>query len=342
VFNLSGGVDGGNAPTWGTAADEYFAGYADRGEEMRFSLPEGTYRGLMFLGRVSTHKLLAVGVVTGVRGGADTVITDGVFEVTDEVRLIEFTVSPLLSNIVSDEGSSFKITSPSGYATLKDHDSEPSTPDIDYPSGETQAVDGAEVPFFNIPAKNVEDAEDGGYSNVNAILGTFSVGGFSALLAGPLFDAEDTDNPELDAWLGLDTATKQAQSIAVPAYNTRTKVNLDPVAVTPAILKVYIDDTDEALVWDFHLTTSTTPGLTDGFAKIQFYAGVKAFGPGEGSTGDKGDVWYISNGYNPGALDAGGVSVGQNILLLVGEQNVLNNPEIVVVGNDNGETIITN
>jgi hypothetical protein len=342
VFNLTPGTDtdtDGIPDTFvfGGTSDEYFPGYADRGEEIRFSIPTGTYRGMMFLGMVSSRKLLAVGVVKSTTDvlGTETNATDGVFNVTDATRYITFEVEALhsdIANTTQSVGSSFKITSPTGFETLKDTDADV-TPDTDVPSGKTEVVGGEEVPYFNIPSKNTEPAEDSGSPNPLAILGTFTVGGLPAVLNPTPGTALDlTDDMVTEGWLGVETATKQAQTIAVPAYNTRTKVNLDPVAVTPTILS--LEALDGELVWNFHLTTSTTPGLTDGFAKIQFYAGVQAFKYGQGSTGDKGDVWYIANGYNPGALDAGDRSVGQNVLLLVGEQNILDNPDIVILGAD--------
>jgi hypothetical protein len=81
---------------------------------------------------------------------------------------------------------------------------------------------------------------------------------------------------------------------------------------------------------ELELAFVLTTGNKDGLAKIQFFApGVQAFKYG-GGVGEKGSEWRIAGGFNSGAFDVGGDSTGQNILLLVGDQELGGGSYIIV------------
>jgi hypothetical protein len=70
--------------------------------------------------------------------------------------------------------------------------------------------------------------------------------------------------------------------------------------------------------------------LQIGFNKLQFFASVQAFKNGAGP-GDRGDVWRIANGFRAEELDVGGASMGQNILLMVGDSEEMTDLVDIVI-----------
>jgi hypothetical protein len=283
---------------FGNGDNRFYAGSAARGEELHFSLPEGDYRALMFLGTKSGLRLLATGAVTGVKDADKYLqedILDGLFKITREVRTIEFTVSSLVSDI--EEGA-LTFSSPvykNGFDNI------------------TTVLDGGMVPYFNIPS-----AVQLPYTEEGAIKGTFAFSGFPDTLT-PGGDAVELGavTPAKDAWLDLvNDKTTMIQTIGVLAYNRKTESELAPVPVTGTVQ--YVRLLYGKLRIDFGLKTSESPELKIGFNKLQFFASVQAFKNGDG-LGDKGDVWRIANGFRAEELDLGGSSMGQNILLMVGK-----------------------
>jgi hypothetical protein len=328
VFQFNADAD----TDFGTAGDKYHTRAGDRGSELRFSLSEGEYRGIMFLGTVEEMQLLAVGVVTGLKQSdgspsAGTVSANGEFTVTPDLRTIEFTVSPLTADIAPVDGSgvfqgggAFELEGPNlpiDYATSK-------------PKDATKLVSGSgeKIPYFTIP-KGVD--EDYGETDVVetskliAIQGKFTYSGFPTALAAA--DVDLATDTAMTGWLGLD-ATDQSKMIlttGVAAHDSVLGLNLAPVKVTGEIETATLTTTGK-LELAFVLAT----GAKDGLAKIQFFApGVKAFKYGEG-TGERGSAWRIAGGFNSGAFDVGGDSTGQNILLLVGDQELGGGSYIIV------------
>jgi hypothetical protein len=331
VLNLDGDGDG-----FGGTDDSYYTGSGDRGTELRFALPEGTYRAIMFLGSVDGLNLLAVGVATALTGdGAPPPQpANGVFEITSDITTITFTVSALTSDIDPVSGdSAFALTGPTGtpsYAATA-------------PKGYTALVNGDEVPYFHVPS-GVDEAYDNDSSNgISAVQGTFTYSGFPAEFT--VIDSTPTYADVVLAtgaadWLGLveDVKKPMTQTIGLAAHDSVTGVDLAPISVTGEVAVVTlkpnaVDGEPSALELTFVLKTPATPGLRDGFVKIQFSAGVQAFKNGAAPTGgnrnDRGAVWRIANGYNAGALDLGGTSTGRNILLLVGDQELVGSSYII-------------
>jgi hypothetical protein len=110
--------------------------------------------------------------------------------------------------------------------------------------------------------------------------------------------------------------TKSIQTIGLAAHNSKTKLDLPPIKVEGEVDSATLKE--EALTLGFVLGTPAK----DGFVKVQFNASVRAFGNGaapSAGTDERGHAWRIENGFNAGLLDAGGDSMGQNILLLVGD-----------------------
>jgi hypothetical protein len=295
---------------FGDAGDRFYAGSAARGEDLHFSLPEGDYRALMFLGTKAGLRLLATGAVTGVKdAGGYTAedILDGLFSIAQGVRTIEFTVSSLISDI--DEGA-LTFSGPVGKNGA---------------DGNTSVVNGGIVPYFNIPP-----AIQAPYGSVGAIEGTFTFSGFPDALTQSEVELGSV-TPDADAWLDLvgDKAS-MIQTIGVLAYNRKTEANLAPVPVTGTVQTVKLADGKLAI--DFGLKTSENPELQIGFNKLQFFASVQAFKNGAGP-GDRGDVWRIANGFRAEDLDVGGSSMGQNVLLMVGNSVKMTDLVGVVVAN---------
>jgi hypothetical protein len=286
---------------FGDAENRFYVGSAIRGATIRFSLPEGRYRALMFLGTNTDElRLLATGAVTGVKDASNVYIeegiTDGLFEITPDVRIVEFTASALVSDI--EEGGALTFSGP-----------EPKSA----PDNVTTILGGGLVPYFNIPPATQDN-----YGTPGAIAGTFAFSGFPDVIAPPDAEVElGSATPAADGWFDLagDKET-MIQNIGVFAYNRVTKMDLAPVPVTGTVQTVRL--TAGKLEIDFGLKTSDSEGLEIGFNKLQFFAEVQAFRNGLGG-GDKGEVWRIANGFRPGEMDAGGVSLGQNILLMVGD-----------------------
>jgi hypothetical protein len=302
--------------SWGDATNRYYAGYAARGDEMRFSMPEGKYRGLMFLGMEDGLRLLAVGVITGVKGADGEYIVQniesGLFNLAVGVRTIEFSVQPIKSDI---ENGSLAFTSPTAYVSTS-------------PKGYSTLVDGGLVPYFHVPPRAQAD-----YGDADAIAGTFSFKGFPLILSASAVDLTDTSPIDTSGWLGLARVAdldSMIQTIGVFAKNRKTGVKLAPVPITGTVETVGLEM--GALKIGFGLKTYDDPTLMIGFNKIQFFATVQAFKDGLGA-GDRGEMWRIANGFEAASLDTGGVSLGQNILLLVGEpKGTVDLVDIVVSG----------
>jgi hypothetical protein len=309
VFEFDADGDG-----FGNEDDIFYAGSAARGEDLHFSLPEGAYRALMFLGTKAGLRLLATGAVTGLKDSAAYVqenILNGLFNITQGVRVIEFTVSSLVSDI--DEGA-LTFSGPVGKNGA---------------DGVTTVVDGGIVPYFNVPP-----AVQAPYSADGAIRGTFKFSGFPDTLTqdGDEFEL-GSDTPDADAWFDLagDKAS-MIQTIGILAYNRKTEAYLAPVPVAGTVQSVKLSNGQLAI--DFGLKTSENPELQIGFNKLQFFASVQAFKNGAG-LGDKGDVWRIANGFRAGELDLGGASMGQNVLLMVGDSKKMTGlVDVVITGVD--------
>jgi hypothetical protein len=306
VLNYKG-LDGSGDPdtVWGDTNDEYFVSYADKGDEISFSIPEGVYRGLMFLGVARELRLLALGPATAIQnasgGSAGTVAADGEFTIDANVRTIVFTVDALVSDITN---GAFALTGPTGYETDET--------DKEYtPKPSVSGVASVSYPYFTVPS----NVAKGTYGDADVIHGTFSFSGLPELIAP---DVEvDLDDSE---WLGLADSvvglTKSIQTIGLAAHNSKTKLDLPPIKVEGEVDSATLKE--GALTLGFVLGTPAK----DGFVKAQFNAAVKAFGngaaPGAGND-ERGHAWRIENGFNAGLLDAGGDSMGQNVLLLVGD-----------------------
>jgi hypothetical protein len=313
VFEFDADEDG----AFGDAENRFYSGSAARGEDLRFSLPEGDYRALMFLGTKTGLRLLATGAVTGVKdagGYTQEDILDGLFSIAQGARTIEFTVSSLVSDI--DEGS---LTF-SGPVVKSGAD------------GVTTVVNGGAVPYFNIPP-----AVQLPYSETDAIRGTFAFSGFPDTLTPNGVEVElGSDTPAADAWLDLvNDKASMIQTIGVLAYNRKTAADLAPVPVTGTVQAVKLAGGKLAI--DFGLKTSENPELQIGFNKLQFFASVQAFKNGAGP-GDKGDVWRIANGFRAEELDVGGSSMGQNILLMVGDSEAMTDLVDIVITSVSGDT----
>jgi hypothetical protein len=339
VFELA--ADG---ATFGDSDNEYYTGSGDRGADLRFALPVGKYRGVMFLGTVEEMRLLAAGSATGLRNVSDLAtldpVTAGVFDVTDGLKIIEFTVSSISSNIAPVEadgvtfadGGSFELTGPEypvDYVRSK-------------PTGTTTLASGEKVPYFHIPsgvAKGYDTKDDPvETTKLTAIQGTFTYTGFPIEFAETSgVDLEDAGAEA--AWLGsvITDKEKMVQTIGVAAHDSASNLSLAPVKVDGEVVSVKLVEkiidlsiTTGALELGFVLKTyDDVPELKDGLAKLQFFVEVQAFKNGQGA-GKKGSVWRIVNGFNTGALDIGGASTGQNILLLVGDKQLGENSYITV------------
>jgi hypothetical protein len=324
VLNYKGADGNGDPDTvWGDDNDEYYVDYADKGDEIRFSIPEGEYRGLMFLGTARDLQLLAVGVATRIRkaDGSDAgTVVDGVFPMTAAVRTIEFTVEPLTSNIKQGafvlEGPTMPVDY-SGDAPVGEYT----------PASSINGLTSEAYPYFNVPS-SVQAA----YSVIDgtAIKGTFTFKGFPAIVAPAVGIDLSGGSLPTDAWLGLaNELTDMMQIIGIAAHNSKEKLDLPPITVEGQVEAAKLES--GALKLAFGLQTPDTPGLKDGYVKAQFNPAVQAFGYGGGTTpkGDKGRIWRIANGFDAGALDAGGVSLGQNILLLVGDKTAGDNFDVI-------------
>jgi hypothetical protein len=188
------------------------------------------------------------------------------------------------------------------------------------------------VPYFNIPP-----AVQLPYSDTDAIRGTFAFSGFPDTLTpnGAVVEL-GSDTPDEDAWLDLvNDKASMIQTIGVLAYNRKTEADLAPVPVTGTVQTVKL--AGGKLTIDFGLKTSETPELQIGFNKLQFFASVQAFKNGAGP-GDRGDVWRIANGFRAEELDVGGSSMGQNILLMVGDSEVMTDLVDIVITSVSGDT----
>jgi hypothetical protein len=274
---------------------EYYAGSAIKGQDIHFALPVGNYDAVMFAGAADGMRLLATGVATKVND--DETDGDGTLEIKEDTSTIEFTLHALVADIYPWGGdSSFKVENPGASP-------------ITYPSGD-YLLRGENVPFFQIPAgvaypSNGEDPR---------IKGTFTIKGLKrdgvGVPDGSLFAAETL--------FGVPYVNSiEMKSIGVSAYNLATNISLIPVEVKGRIDGINIDDED--LVIELLLDTSEVDKA--GLSKVRFDIPVQAFTAypnAAAPSGKQGNLWHISNGLEAGAMDTGGKSIGQNILLAVG------------------------
>jgi hypothetical protein len=357
----------------------YKSGSAIKGEDIKFSLPEGQYLAVMFAGTSSGAKLLAIGVPTAVYEGVDeegelidaATTPDGAghLDVTINTKTIVFTLTALTAGVERESAvgprNSFHITAPEEFAT-------------DVPSGYYK-VDNIETPFFKVPSRlgyvPVQEVDEEGrplwgvtfedflvyqnsgtyynasddseytgeedmlypqYRDVDPetdelqIKGTLNIGGFGDI---PNFHNGDLHNSE--AIFGVISGS--IKSMGISAYDPVTKVTIYPMDVTGRIeaSDVYIDKEEERgedynpnygdLVIPFGISTGIKYAFDNsiGFSMIRFDIQVQAFYGRDGyegidTTGDRGSVWHISNGLEPGAFDFGDKSIGQSILLSIG------------------------
>jgi hypothetical protein len=128
----------------------YKSGSAIKGEDIKFSLPEGPYLAVMFAGVANGTKLLAIGVPTDVLEGENPASYPpdlaGGLNITINTTTIVFTLTALSAGVESGGRNSFHITEPLEFAT-------------DVPSG-YYTVNSVETPFFKVPALNNAEIQD--------------------------------------------------------------------------------------------------------------------------------------------------------------------------------------
>jgi hypothetical protein len=273
-----------------TNGTEYYADFAVRGKDMYFTLPEGSYKAVMFVGVGKGTRLLAVGVPTSVDGSATGLDKQGSIPITATTKKITFTLSALTTDIVG--AGSFQL------------DVGANTADGTY------ALDGTDVPYFHVPV------------NAAGIGGTFRIGGFNDGALPPASAVGVPDDGDLFNATGLfgvldaASSTPIIQAIGTTAYDPVTGKLVPPMTVGGQVNTIRI--ASGVLAIGFELATNIN-GLTAGFSRIRFDVPIQAFTAGNAEIG-RGHVWHIVNGLEA-VYDLGGDSMGENILLygIIGE-----------------------
>jgi hypothetical protein len=225
--------------------DEYYTGAAARGDDVRFTLPEGNYQAVMFAGVVKETRLLAVGVPTSEDGTGTTPDGRGSIEITASTKHIIFALSALSADIVS--GGSFHLAV--GANAVEG----------------TYALDGEDVPYFHVPVNEAE------------IAGTFRIGGFTCVDDGDLFNTAG-----LFGVLGAAGDKSIIQAIGTSSYDLFTGKLVPPMAVGGEVKEIGIDG--GVLAIDFELATNVN-SLTAGFSRMRFDVPIQAFTAGSAAAG---------------------------------------------------------
>jgi hypothetical protein len=262
--------------------DEYYTGYAAKGNDVRFTMPEGNYQAVMFAGVVKETRLLAVGVPTSEDGTGTPPDGHGSIEITATTKHITFTLSALSADITS--GGSFQLAVGANAAEG------------------TYALDGEDVPYFHVP---VDEA---------GIAGTFRIGGFTVGAVGVPNDADLFNAAGLFGVLDAAGSATIIQAIGTSSYDPFTGKLVPPMKVDGEVNTIGIDG--GVLAIGFELATNVN-SLTAGFSRMRFDVPIQAFTAGSAAAG-RGSVWHIVNGLEA-AWDLGGDSVGENILLYTGD-----------------------
>jgi hypothetical protein len=279
--------------------DEYYVGSGVKGNDIHFSLPEGKYKAVMFVGVASGTKLLAVGVPTGVNGSGTPPAGDGSIEIEADTTRLTFALRALTTDILTTDIKDGDLTldgkSAPTPATLTFKIPTGTSPDTAY------AVDSENPPYFTITG------------NADEIEGTFKIGGFNGgdPVVGAPDDADLFNATGLFGVLDSVDSTKIIQAIGLTGYDAVTKTVITPVDVRGKVKTIGIKD--GVLEIGFELATNVST-LTEGFSKIWFDVPIQAFNDSGAPEDRRGNVWHIVNGLEA-TYDRGDDSMGRNILL---------------------------
>jgi hypothetical protein len=315
VVISAGTVDSSNVFT---PSNEYYVGAESKGNNIYFALPQGTYQAIMFMGIAKGNKLLAIGVPTDTKnknGGTidGTFDNQGLLKITEETVSIDFKLSALTLNITAEDNLIFKDASNDSLMTNQAI------------TTQTIMIDGKNTPYFRLNKGkqitgmfNIKGLNDNTPVHPLGALGVPNADLLTTVTSGaPPSETTSVTLHETKLFGIVDDGIKVPfeqniiTSIGLPFYKSNTGSIFLPMKIDITVTSIKIVAGDLQIAFKFG-----TDNL-EAFSKIRFDVPIQAFNFGT-NTSSYGSVWHIVNGFEAGAMDLGSNSIGQNILLAIG------------------------